>query len=126
VAVLNQGQLITTARTEELRERSAQPIFEVEFEQPQPAFAAGLRALPWVAGVEEHGTLTRVIAADLVTARTALLPLVTATGAPLLRYEQVLPSLEDVFVRLVGAAPAPPEAPAPVVAAEPALVGEVK
>ena len=126
VAVLNQGQLITTARTEELRERYAQPIFEVEFEQPQPAFAAGLRARPWVAGVEEHGTLIRVIAADLPAARTALLPLVTATGAPLMRYEQVLPSLEDVFVRLVGAAPAGPEAAASPVPAEPALVGEVK
>jgi ABC-2 type transport system ATP-binding protein len=124
VAVMNQGQLITTARTEELRERYAQPIFEVEFEHPQPGFAADLRALPWVAGVEEHGTLTRVIAADVGTARTALLPLVTATGAPLLRYEQVLPSLEDVFVRLVGAPPATEATPAQV--APPVLAGEVK
>jgi hypothetical protein len=30
---------------------------------------------------------------------------VAATGRPLLRYEQVLPTLEDVFVRLVSAAP---------------------
>jgi ABC-2 type transport system ATP-binding protein len=126
VAVLNQGQLITTARTEELRERYAQPIFEVEFEHPQPAFAADLRARPWVAGVEQHGTLTRVIAADLATARTALLPLVTATGAPLLRYEQVLPSLEDVFVRLVRAPPAATEAATPASPAEPVLMGEVK
>jgi ABC-2 type transport system ATP-binding protein len=126
VAVLNQGQLITTARTEELRERYAQPIFEVEFEHPQPGFTADLRALPWVAGVEQHGTLTRVVAADVATARTALLPLVTATGAPLLRYEQVLPSLEDVFVRLVGAPPdaAEPEAVSPPAA--PVLAGEVK
>jgi ABC-2 type transport system ATP-binding protein len=126
VAVLNQGQLITTARTEELRERYAQPIFEVEFEHPQPGFTADLRALPWVAGVEQHGTLTRVVAADVATARTALLPLVTATGAPLLRYEQVLPSLEDVFVRLVGAPPDAAEPAAVSPPAAPVLAGEVK
>ena len=105
VAVLNQGRLITTARTEELRERYAQPIFEIEWEQPAPAFAESLRAHPWVAGVEQHGTLIRVIAADVAAARAALLPLVAATGRPLLRYEQVLPTLEDVFVRLVSEAP---------------------
>jgi ABC-2 type transport system ATP-binding protein len=126
VAVLNAGQLITTARTEELRERYAQPIFEVEFEHPQPDFADGLRGLPWVAGVEQHGTLTRVVAADVAAARTALLPLVNATGAPLLRYEQVLPSLEDVFVRLVGTPPGPNDAVEQVRPAAPVLVGEVK
>jgi ABC-2 type transport system ATP-binding protein len=125
VAVLNQGRLITVARTEELRERYAQPIFEVEFERPAPAFAAGLQDQPWVAGVEQHGTLIRVIAADVQAARTALFPLVAATELPLLRYEQVLPTLEDVFVRLVEDAPAPAGVPDP----EPpvaALVGGTK
>jgi hypothetical protein len=79
-----------------------------------------------VAGVEQHGTLTRVVAADVEAARTALLPLVSATGAPLLRYEQVLPSLEDVFVRLVGTPPGPGEPASPAVPAAPVLVGEVK
>ena len=125
VAVLNQGRLITTARTEELRERYAQPIFEVEFEKPVPGFAARLRGLPWVAGTEEVGSLTRVIAADVAAARGALLPLVTATGMPVLRYEQVLPTLEDVFVRLVGAAtPASPATPVARPVAAPA--GEAK
>ena len=103
VAVLAGGRLLTTARTEELRERYAQPIFEVEFERPAPAFVAALHGLPWVAHVEEHGALVRVIAADVGAARAALLPLVAAAGVPLLRYEQAVPTLEDVFVRLVRA-----------------------
>jgi ABC-2 type transport system ATP-binding protein len=128
VAVLHQGRLVTMARTEELRERYAQPIFEVEFEQPAPAFADSLRDQPWVAGVEQHGTLIRVIAADVAAVRAALLPLVTATGAPLLRYEQVLPTLEDVFVRLVSEAPGLPAPAAPPEETRPtaALVGEAK
>jgi ABC-2 type transport system ATP-binding protein len=106
VAVLNRGRLITQAGRQELVERYAAPIFEVEFardgENTLQALAADLERWPWVEQVQVEGGLLRIFAADAVQAREALPQWAIGTGWTLLRYELTRPNLEDVFVRLVG------------------------
>jgi hypothetical protein len=48
-----------------------------------------------------EGRAVRVLARDLARAERELPRLALAEGYTLTRYEQVLPSLEDIFVRLV-------------------------
>ncbi len=60
---------------------------------------------------EEHGVL-RVVVTDAERAAAEGLLLVVAAGVRLARYERVRPTLEDVFLQLVGT-----EAPDPEVGA---------
>jgi ABC-2 type transport system ATP-binding protein len=106
VGILNRGRLITQAGREELVERYAAPIFEVEFAQDGEnavgALAGELKAQPWVEQVQAEGGLLRVFAADAGQAKEALPQWAVETGRTLLRYELTRPNLEDVFVRLVS------------------------
>ena len=52
---------------------------------------------------EDGGTIVVGIT-DAAAAADALLPTVVAAGVRLVRFEQVRPTLEDVFMRLVGRA----------------------
>jgi ABC-type uncharacterized transport system ATPase subunit len=51
--------------------------------------------------VSEHGEI-RVVARDTAAAMRELLPLVAQHGVMLQRFERGRPSLEDIFLRLVG------------------------
>ena len=60
--------------------------------------------MPWVDGVtggEGDGRLI-VSVSDEAAASAGLLPLVVAAGLRLAAFERVRPTLEDVFLRLVG------------------------
>ena len=73
---------------------------------------AALRDAPWVAAVEEaHGAL-RVAVHDGGDAGRALLAAVAEHGVALLAYERQRPTLEDVFLQLVGRRAHDPEAAA--------------
>jgi hypothetical protein len=92
---------------EELLERHAQPIFELD---PEPAQAGAvadlvksLRAAAWVRDVREEQGVLRVEVADAAAASKSILPLVGRADVSLSRFERVRPSLEDVFLRVVGA-----------------------
>lgn len=105
VAVINKGLLLAYATTAELRQRFATPVFELEFEEPAHDVAQALRGVAGVQSVEEYPRtpgLLRVHAGDAAAARSEVLTLAARSGLTLRRYEQALPTLEDVFVRLVG------------------------
>jgi ABC-2 type transport system ATP-binding protein len=107
VGILDHGRLVTEGPMEELLERHAQPIFELDPEPSQEGAVAGLvtalRAAVWVRDVREEGGVLRVVVADAATASKAILPLVGRADVSLSRFERVRPSLEDVFLRVVGA-----------------------
>ncbi|MDP9468587.1 MAG: DUF4162 domain-containing protein, partial [Chloroflexota bacterium] len=114
VAILDRGRLVTTGPMDELLERYARPVYRLEPEIGQEAALAGLaealRSAPWVAGVEEaHGVL-RVAVRDEAHAGRALLAAVAAHGVALIAYERQRPTLEDVFLQLVGRQANHPEA----------------
>ncbi len=102
VAIIAQGRLVAQAGQEALRERYAAPLFEIETMGEPSALAERLRALPWLARVGQEGNVLRLTARDERKARQELPALVAGLGEQLVRYQQVRPTLEDVFVRLVG------------------------
>ncbi len=106
VAILDAGRLVTEAPIDDLLERYAVPVFQVEPEGGQDAqvaaFARRLRAESWTtAVVEEHGLL-RVHVTDPRAAGPALLRALADDGISVVAFERQRPTLEDVFLRLVG------------------------
>ena len=106
VAILNHGRLVVEAPQAELLDRYTLPAFELEcVESDEAPFKAWLDTLPdleWVSSVAVDGHVGRVIVRDVDVACRALLAQVVEKGLILRRYEIVTPSLEDVFLRLVG------------------------
>ena len=108
VGILDHGRLIAEAPMDELLASHARPILELDPEPGQDAavdaLVATVRAQAWALDVRvEHG-LVRVFVSDADRAAIEMLPLVVATGVRLGRFERVRPTLEDVFLALVGTA----------------------
>lgn len=106
VGIVNRGRLVVAAQKDELLARYAQPVFEIEGDNgsaaPLAAWAETLRQRPWVVGVSVDRTVARVVVRDVATAKRELPASIAQAELPLVRYEMLRPSLEDVFVQLVG------------------------
>jgi ABC-2 type transport system ATP-binding protein len=107
VAILDRGRLITEAPIDELLAREAKPVIEIDPEPGQDAAVARLvellEATPWSRDVRLQHGLIRVSVSDAEAAAAGALPIVVAAEVRLARFEHVRPSLEDVFLQLVGA-----------------------
>jgi ABC-2 type transport system ATP-binding protein len=103
VAILAAGTLIVQETTVGLKERYAQPIFLVDVAGSAEQLAGRLAGESWVVRAMASGGHLRVLVRDVARADRELPRLVMSTDLILVRYEQTLPSLEDVFVRLVQA-----------------------
>jgi ABC-2 type transport system ATP-binding protein len=101
VAILSRGKLLAQESTSRLKERYAQPAFLVEVTGSAEPLAKKLADEPWVVQATAQAGRLRVLVSDVARAERELPRLVLASDLTLVRYEQVLPSLEDVFVRLV-------------------------
>jgi ABC-2 type transport system ATP-binding protein len=106
IGIISRGRLVAEADQAELLSRYAVPAFELEAEdgcaQPMQVWASTLRRLPWVGSVTVDNAVARVTVADVERARRELLPSALQAGLIVRRYDTVRPSLEDVFLRLVG------------------------
>jgi ABC-2 type transport system ATP-binding protein len=106
VAILNLGHLVVEGPIDELLDRYAQPIYELEPEPQQhdaiARLVAAMQGQPWAREVRTTPDSVRVFVGDPAVAGPAILPLVVASGVNLIRYERARPSLEDVFLRLVA------------------------
>jgi ABC-2 type transport system ATP-binding protein len=104
IGIIAKGRMLVQSRREELLEHYAVPAFEVEGDDH--AALAGwtdeLRRLPWVLSVSAREEAFRITVRDVQAAKRALLPLAVQAGLTLNRYEEVRPSLEDIFLQLVG------------------------
>ena len=109
VAILDHGRLVTEGTLEALLARYASPLYRIDPERGQEAavaaLAATLRATAWIDSVTEREGQLTVSVTDETAASAGLLPLVVAAGVRLAGFERVRPSLEDVFLRLVGREP---------------------
>jgi ABC-2 type transport system ATP-binding protein len=104
VGILAEGRLVEDAPLSELLSRYAADRFRVEATDGQGAavdtLASRLAAAPWCTSLERTGTTLVVgVAAQAVD---RLLPEVVAAGLRVERFERVRPTLEDVFLELVG------------------------
>jgi ABC-2 type transport system ATP-binding protein len=107
VGIMDHGRLVIEAPLDDLLARYALPLYRIDSERGQEAgmsrLAATLRATPWVDSVtEESGGRLLVSVADEAAASAGLLSLLAGSGVRLSVFERVRPTLEDVFLRLVG------------------------
>ena len=108
VGIIHKGRLLVKSNKNELLERYALPVLELECDQSQApvltAWLPELSAQTWVKSTSIDQNVARIIVTDIETDRARLLAAVLQAGLPLRRFEVVTPSLEDVFLRLVNAA----------------------
>ena len=106
VAILNLGHLVAQGPIDDLLDRYAQPVYELQPEAHVPDALARLsQALsqqPWVAQVTSTPDSVRVFVTDPKQAAASMIQVVAATNVALVRFERMRPTLEDVFVRLVA------------------------
>jgi ABC-2 type transport system ATP-binding protein len=106
IGIINRGKLVTEAPREALLAQYAVPAFEVEVEkQSEEALTPWKETLKrenWVTGISIDGLVVRVIVKDVEAAKSELLRSISQAGLIVNRYEVVRPSLEDVFLQLVG------------------------
>jgi ABC-2 type transport system ATP-binding protein len=106
VAILDRGRLVTEAPMDVLLARHARPILELEPEADQDAavdeLVGQLHDADWAREVRREHGLLRVIVSDSERAAAEALPMVVASGVRQARFERVRPTLEDVFLQLVG------------------------
>lgn len=107
IAVLQSGVLLAQAPTQALKERYAQPIITIELESDANVLVSLLGRESYVQAVEVKGAVARVLVTDLALAKRCLPECLVNAHLPLLRYEVALPTLEDVFVRLIDKETAP-------------------
>jgi ABC-2 type transport system ATP-binding protein len=106
VAVLDRGRLVTEGPLEALLDAHARPIYRLVprlgQDAPTSALLAALRAARWVSAASvTAGTIT-VTVSDPAAAAGEILPLVVAAGVVLDAFERARPTLEEVFLELVG------------------------
>jgi ABC-2 type transport system ATP-binding protein len=107
VGIIDQGRLVIEGPLDDLLARYALPLYRIEADPGQEvgmaSLAARLRGTPWIDHIaEQAGGRLLVSVTDDVSASDGLLPLVVAAGVRLAVFERVRPTLEDVFLRLVG------------------------
>jgi ABC-2 type transport system ATP-binding protein len=108
VAILDRGRRVTEGPLEDLLAAHARPIFRL---MPVPGQDAAverllghLQAATWSTEAAVDGGGIRVTVSDADAAAGAILPLVVESGVILESFERARPTLEDVFLELVGPA----------------------
>ena len=107
VAIMNRGRLVTEGPLGALLAAHARPVYRLD---PAPGQAASvetlvarLRTAPWATEVTlADGSGLRVSVGDPDAAAREILPIVVSAGVVLIAFEQVRPTLEEVFLALVG------------------------
>jgi ABC-2 type transport system ATP-binding protein len=103
VALIDRGRLIELASPGELKARKlGGELLLVECEAIGAAIAA-LREAPGVRDVAVFGNAAHLLVADGAAALAALPGALAARGVALTRLERIAPTIEDVFVALIGA-----------------------
>ncbi len=106
IGIIARGRLITEAPRQELLSRYAVPAYEVETHPENAAalaaWAAALGDASWLQGVSLDGHRCRLQVADVERAGPLLMAALAQSGLPVVRYQVVRPSLEDIFLRLVN------------------------
>jgi ABC-2 type transport system ATP-binding protein len=106
IGIINRGKLVTSAPRDALLAQYAVPAFEVEVDTESGAgltrWGDAMGKESWVKTVLVGGLVARVIVNDVEIAKKEMMASITQAGLILTRYEVVRPSLEDVFLQLVG------------------------
>ena len=106
VAILDRGRLVTEGPLDALLAAHARPIYRLVPATGQEAVTGRLvkqlRGASWAVDVTASGGVLTVRVGDPDRAAHEILSLVAATGVVLDAFERARPTLEDVFLELVG------------------------
>lgn len=102
VAILDKGRVVREAPMTELKHNGAATRVEVDVVDHPEEIAAAFSSRPWASECTRTGRTIVCTLADLDTARREIPRIVADAGASLARMEELEPTLEDVFVELVG------------------------
>jgi ABC-2 type transport system ATP-binding protein len=107
VAILDRGRLVSESPLEELLAEHARPVYRLLPEPDQESAVADLvgrlGAAPWCTEVATGlGGELRVTVSDAAAATDQILPIVVAADVRLVAFERARPTLEEVFLELVG------------------------
>jgi ABC-2 type transport system ATP-binding protein len=104
IGIIARGKMIVQSRRETLLAQYARPVFEIECADTTrlQRWADSLRQRVWVTAVSVENMTARVAVKDVSLAKRELLASAVQADLMLDRYEEIKPSLEDVFLRLVG------------------------
>jgi len=106
IGIIDKGRLVIQASREVLLTRYAVPAFALQvdhgFAQALEGWARGLRQQRWVRSVSVQDRSARVIVRDMQRAKQDLLLSALDAGLCVTGFEILRPSLEDVFLHLVG------------------------
>lgn len=106
IGVINHGRLVTQSPREELLSMYAVPAFALQadrgFAPALKGWAHMLQQKSWVRSVSVEDRSARVIVEDMQEAKRELLSSALDAGLQVIGFEILRPSLEDVFLSLVG------------------------
>jgi ABC-2 type transport system ATP-binding protein len=102
VGIIAKGRMIVQSPREALMDRYAQPVFEADGEDASviKRWADVVKQQAWTSAISVDGSVLRVTVSDVTRARKELLASAVAQNVVLRRYEEVRPSLEDIFLQL--------------------------
>jgi ABC-2 type transport system ATP-binding protein len=106
VSILDRGRLVTEGSLAALLEAHARPLYRLEPDPGQEAavnvLVDRLSAQAWAKDVVAGNGLIRVTLADGEAASAPILPIVAESHVTLRSFERARPTLEEVFLELVG------------------------
>ncbi len=109
VGVIDKGRLVLTSTISDLQRQYARSVFEMEFVEDPAGLLDQLKRVDWLTDAEtakkNGGNLVRVRALDVKRASKELPRLAAASGLTLVRYELCQPTLEDIFLQVLGKEP---------------------
>jgi ABC-2 type transport system ATP-binding protein len=104
IAIINKGRIVAYGRSEELKHSLGGEIitFTVEKATPKPEFIQNIRKLSFVKDVFENGNLN-VLVSDAESTLPHLMNVLKSEGVSVKRVSITKPTLDDVFLKYVGA-----------------------
>ena len=104
VGIVAHGKLIVQSTRQSLLDKYALPVFEIEADETEllRGWVDTIRRQPWFASAEVTKKKVRLVVNEVSLAKHNLLPSAVRFGLVIDRYEELKPSLEDIFLRLVG------------------------
>jgi ABC-2 type transport system ATP-binding protein len=99
IGMMHRGELIAFASPDDLKDAVKGVLFQVECSQPMEAIQV-LDQFSWVKEVSIHGVLLHVLV-DQSTREKTLQKALNDNGFEILRMEETIPSLEDVFINFI-------------------------
>ena len=103
VALIDRGRLIELASPSALKQRKLRGDLLVVECEPMGAAMAALHGAPGVSDVAAFGNSIHILVENAGSAIAALPNLLAARGVAVARIERIAPTIEDIFVQLIGA-----------------------